>query len=140
MSISDNKGVRIPKTAEGMVSPTIPLQKQFQIYTSMEESVTYITKTGKKASTVNFQLITADKEIIEYLNEEIELGLPGITKGRLVNEDEIEPMAVLKRKIIAEYLAEKTKKDEASQEELNKYTTGIMSTNGVLSGASASGI
>ena len=93
-----------------MLTPTPKTEeRKFQHYKSSRQAVKLISKTGRKIIFVNFQYLTCEKEIIEYLDEEIELGLNVITKGELLTSAEADPMASLKRKHIAEYLAKEQK-------------------------------
>lgn len=93
-------------------------EKKFQHYKSSRQAMKMISKTGRKIIFVNYQYMTCEKDIIEYLNEEIELGLNVITKGELLTSEEADPMAALKRKHIAEYLAKKA-------EELKNVALGV---------------
>jgi len=81
---------------------------KFQHYKASRPNVRMVTLTGKPITFINFQFITADKDVIEYLDSEIDQGLGIITKGKLMTAEEADPMAALKRKIIAEYEAEKS--------------------------------
>lgn len=91
---------------------------KFQHYTSARQSVKLLTSSGRSIEFVNFQFITADEELIDYLNNEIRLGLTTITKGELMTAEEADPMVALKRKWQEEYdaeLAEKAKKAALGQ-------------------------
>lgn len=79
---------------------------KFQEYKSSRPSIRLITKTGIRITFTNFKLLTQTKEVIEYLNDEIEKGLPGITKGKLLTLDEVNPMQTLRREIEAEVRAD----------------------------------
>lgn len=95
---------------------------KFQHYASSRISMRMITDKGKKITFTKFEFLTQDEEIMEYLDAQIKEAKYtgrnlGITKGNLLTYDDIDPMAVLKRKHIAEYLA-------AEQKELADKATG----------------
>lgn len=110
------------------------LDVKFQHYNSSVSSMRMITKNGTHIIFVLGQFITSNPECINYLNAEIDLGLPQVTKGELMTAEEADPMAALKRRHIAEYLATKKLEEEelAVQAELaSQVTTGIVSTSQV---------
>ncbi len=78
--------------------------QKFQHYSSSRQSMRMITTTGRKVIFVNYRYITCEKEIMAYLDDEIEGGLNVITKGDLLTSKEADPMEALKTKHIAEYL------------------------------------
>jgi hypothetical protein len=88
----------------------VPEPVKYQHYTSARVSVRLITHTGGRITFTGYEFITRDKSIIEYLDTEIANGLVGIIKGALLTSDEADPVAAMKRKHIAEYLAEEEKK------------------------------
>jgi len=72
----------------------------------------YIFKSGKVAEFIGGFYRTAIESEIKELNDEIAAGIGSIwvTKGQeVVDSDDIDPVAVYKRKIIAEYEAEKAR-------------------------------
>lgn len=92
---------------------------EYQCYASSRPSMQLITTKGKRIAFVSSQFITTDRDIIEYLDDEISRGLNLVTKGKPMTADEIDPMSALKKKHIAEYLAKE-------QEELADRATGKM--------------
>jgi len=96
-----------PKEATSLVD-----SKQFQEYKSSRSAMRLITDTGIKITFTNFRLLTQTKEAIEYLDKEIASGLPGITKGKLLTLDEVNPMETMRRDLeskIRKELAEEAK-------------------------------
>lgn len=88
-----------PTTVETapVVKPTAkPVEKKYQHYASSRVSTRMLTKTGREIKFVNYQFITDDKDLIEYLNGEIAMGLRAITKGELLTHAESNPMEILK--------------------------------------------
>lgn len=96
------------------IEPTVKtLQEQavWQHYKSSRQSMRMTTTCGKKFHFAQFEMLTQDEDIIGYLDSEISNNpMLGITKGALMNADDKDPMAALKRKHIAEYVAEQAKK------------------------------
>ena len=77
---------------------------KFQHYASSRIAMNLVTEAGTKVRFVNHQYITADDEIIAYLDDQIKRGLNVVTKGELLTAEDADPMTALKRKHIAEYL------------------------------------
>ena len=82
--------------------------KKYQHYNCARIAMNMVTEEGKKIRFVNHQYITADELEIAYLNDQIDRGLKVITKDKLMTLEEADPMAALKRKHIAEYLAKES--------------------------------
>lgn len=76
--------------------------KKFQHYTSSRQALRMITVTGKPIVFCNYRFITADQDVIDYLDHEIARGLNIVEKGELLDHDESDPMAILRRKILQE--------------------------------------
>lgn len=111
----------------------------FQHYASSRIAMRLVTTNGKKISFTNYQFITADPDIIDYLDAEIKAGINVITKGKAMTSEEADPMASLKRKHIAEYLEQqkeesaKAPRDFSGSEESSKINKiNPMSTEGVV--------
>lgn len=81
-------------------------EKKFQHYAYSKACTQMITEEGKKFSFVAGKLITDDKEIINYLDEQIRAGLNTITKGALLSAKESDPMRAVKAAAVADYIAE----------------------------------
>lgn len=77
--------------------------KEFQTYKSSRRAMQMLTETGRKIRFTEFLFITKDRELIAYLDSEIELGSRDITKGEKVSTDERDPMAVLRAKHFKEF-------------------------------------
>jgi hypothetical protein len=82
------------------------IELKFQHYKSARTAVNLITSTGGKVKFTGYEFITRDEAIIEYLDNEIAKGLPGIVKGALLTSSEANPMEALKRKHFAEFQAQ----------------------------------
>lgn len=80
-------------------------EQKYQLYNSSRNSMRMITTTGRKITFVGYKYMTCEKEIIEYLDDEIDKGLNVVTKGELLTSKEADPMEALKMKHIKEYLA-----------------------------------
>jgi len=80
---------------------------KYQHYSSSKQSVSLISPLGRKISFINFEHITCEESVIEYLDQEIKDGMRLITKGALMTREEADPMSALRKKFIKEYEAEK---------------------------------
>lgn len=112
----------------------------YQHYSSSRIAVKLITDKGKKVIFTNYQFITADQDIIDYLDAEIKAGMNVVTKGKAMTSEEADPMAALKRKHVAEYLEQQEalskenaakSRDFGATEEGSKTKIKPMSTEGV---------
>ena len=63
---------------------------KFQHYASSRIAMNLVTEAGTKVRFVNHQYITADDEIIAYLDDQIKRGLNVITKGELLTAEDAE--------------------------------------------------
>jgi len=79
---------------------------KYQHYHYAKAATQMITPTGKKFSFVNYKLVTADPEIISFLDEQIAAGLNVVTKGALLTSKESDPMRAIKDAAIEEYKKE----------------------------------
>ena len=84
-------------------------EQKFQHYTSSRQSMRMITEEGRKVTFVNYEYMTCEQAIIDYLDMEIGKGLKVITKGEMLTSKEADPMEALKTKHIKEYLAAEMK-------------------------------
>lgn len=98
-------------------------QKVYQVYKSSLQSHTIIMPKGKQLRIFNYQYITDNEEEIEYLDYEISQGFIYLEKMDKVTSEDLDPMAALKRKIIADYEAEKAAAAAKVQNDLG--TTGV---------------
>lgn len=113
----------------------------YQHYSSSRVAIKLITDKGKKITFTDYQFITADQDIIDYLDTEIKSGMNVVTKGKAMTSEEADPMAALKRRHIAEYLETQETQAKAdalgelrnmgSTEEGSKAKIKPMSTEGV---------
>lgn len=89
---------------------TMQEQGVWQHYKCSRQSMRMTTTCGKKFHFAQFEMLTQDEDVIGYLDSEIKNNsMIGITKGALMTADDKDPMAALKRKHIAEYIAEQAK-------------------------------
>lgn len=82
-------------------------EKKYQHYSSSRISMRMISTKGRLINFTNFGFATDDQEVIDYLDNEIKLGLKDITKGALITEEEADPMYAFKQQVIAEHEAKK---------------------------------
>jgi hypothetical protein len=113
-------------TAPAALDPTAPVEQEaekiFQHYSSSRVSTCLVTTAGVRINFTNYEYYTKNPDIIEYLNEAIAVGLRGITKGEMVSKDELSPMAALKRKHIAEFLASQKGRDYGDTKDKSQRT------------------
>jgi len=82
-------------------------ERKFQHYSCAKQTMRTFTDTGRAITFINFQFITDDEDLIEYLNTQIaKRALPGIAKGASMTSEEASPMSALKRRLRLEILAE----------------------------------
>lgn len=131
-------------------TPVEAEEQKFQHYSSSRSSMRMMTSAGKKISFIGYKLITADQEVIDYLDAEIKAGLGLVTKGELLTSKEADPMEALRRKHIEEYKKEQAQlvadaaagklRDMGSTKTPEAIAAGAkpMSTSAVASGPSGS--
>ncbi len=83
---------------------------KYQHYTSSRISMRIVTPIGRVINFVNYKYITANEELISYLDSQIKAGMNSITKGELLTLKEADPMESLKQRIIDEFLAEQAER------------------------------
>ena len=70
---------------------------KYQHYQSSLESVRVVAPNGATITFVNFQFITADQYLINFLNKEIQSGsMRDISIGAVMTREEADPMSALK--------------------------------------------
>jgi len=79
---------------------------KYQHYNSSRQSMRMITEIGRMISFVNYQYMTCEDDLIDYLNTEIDKGLNVVIKGELLTSKEADPMAALRSKMKEELLKE----------------------------------
>lgn len=113
---------------------------KIQIYHSARTSINLISPKGRRIVFTHHSFQTSEKELIEYLNEEISQGLLGITKGDLVSAEATDPVAALREQIReeerAKLLAEKGGSPDASKS-AQVDLTGASTANAKLSPVSS---
>lgn len=110
-----NKAVATPNPNSGATAPAESVappaefkkeEKIYQTYRSSLASQRIAMPNGKLITVTANQYITDDEAEIEFLDKEIKGGFPYMSKTGQVTSEELDPMAVLRKKIIAEYLTE----------------------------------
>lgn len=87
------------------------------------------TQSGKEINFVRGRYATADKKEIEFLEAEVEAGHPHISvdpKEAEIDSVQVDPVAAIKAKAIADYIAEQAAKvgmDTGSTKQDNKVVT-----------------
>lgn len=116
MNLSQKQEVVTPTVAQSLRAPVSPADKKakFQHYKSAKSSMRLISTLGTKITFIHHEFITADPDAIDYLNTEIERGLPGITAGELLTSEEADPMAMLKKQLRAEIIQEIDARDNGA--------------------------
>lgn len=106
-----------PVEASPQLQVTAEDEQSYQHYSSSRIAMRMITPTGKRITFTNFTFITADDEVIAYIDSEIAQGLREVKKGKRMTHAEADPMQALKRQIIKEYEADKAKQAAKPAEE-----------------------
>jgi len=102
-----NSDIPVPTQSTPLRAPVTKASSgtKFQHYKSALTSMQLISSKGTKIVFIGHQFVTCDPDAMEYLNEEIERGLVGITKGELMTREEADPMTALKKQWEEEYKA-----------------------------------
>ena len=99
-------------------------EKEYHMYHCARQSMQVISPTGIPVKFIEGIYYTDNPDVIFYLDHEIERnGLPGISKGDKIVQSDLDPMAALRKKLYAEFLAEQ---QEAAL--TNKHTKDMGST------------
>lgn len=107
----------------------------FQYYNCSIQSMRMCTSNGTPIIFKDFQLVTDNIDIIAYLEHELSKGLEsqGITRGALLTKEEMDPMEVLRKQHIAEYIASEAAVTAAAlASEKAGGATGIMTSGNVI--------
>jgi len=83
--------------------------KEYHVYHCARETMHMHTPSGRDIRFHDKRCVTDNEEVIEYLDSEIAAGNRFITVNKdqpTVTSDDLDPMAVIRRNIIKEYLAE----------------------------------
>ena len=107
----------------------------FQYYNCSIQSMRMCTSNGTPIIFKDFQLVTDNIDIIAYLEHELskELESQGITRGALLTKEEMDPMEVLRKQHIAEYIASEAAATAAAlQKEQEGSATGILTSGNVV--------
>lgn len=113
-----NKPAQSPTISTSTPAVAGSEEKTFQVYRSSRISMRMITSEGIPILFSNYEYITDNYKVIEYLDNEIALGLKEISKGEAMSSREADPMERLRQKHIEEYLAKK--EEEKINEALGK--------------------
>ena len=107
----------------------------FQYYNSAMKSLRMCTSAGVPINFKDFQLVTNDIDVIAYLEHELSKGLElqGITRGALMTKEEMDPMEILRKQHIADYIAsEAAATATALAKEQDGSATGILTSGSVV--------
>jgi hypothetical protein len=88
-----------------MTEESKQVERQFNTYISSMQSHKIVTETGKCLHVIGGKLLTDNESDIAFLDDQIAKGFPFLRKGDVVTTSDLDPMASLRKKIIAEYLA-----------------------------------
>ena len=83
-----------------------PVEQEFQQYKAAKAAVRLITREGIRITFTNFQYLTQNPDVIDYLDEEIAKGLQGITKGGVLSTSDLDPMQSMRKQARADLMAE----------------------------------
>ncbi len=86
-----------------------PKEETYQVYKSSLRNQRIAMPDGKLITITGGRYITKDENEIAFLDSEIENGFPYLAKSEAMTSADLDPMATLKRKIIAEYLENEQK-------------------------------
>lgn len=102
-------------------------QQQFHQYFSSRPKISIITNGGNRISFVGGQYVTDVADEIEFLDAQVKAGHPMIfvQKGKeTVTKEQLDPLAAIKAKAIAEYLEQQDKQQNPSRDMGNTASTG----------------
>ena len=113
-------------------------------YRSDAASCNYIFKSGKRAEFHGHMFRTSIKSEIEELDAEIAAGIGAIAipaDGPTIDSDDLDPVSVMKKKIIAEYEADKRRAEDIGVSTSDRSNSGMVNskTMSEVAGASISG-
>lgn len=98
MNEQTTQGSGTTQAAKGSVDKAKE-EVKYQHYQSSLESVRVVAPNGTPITFVNFQFITADQYLIDFLNKEIKSGgMRDISIGAVMTREEADPMSALKAK------------------------------------------
>lgn len=102
-------------------------QKVYHQYFSTRPRISIVMENANRIYFQGGQYITARKDEIEFLDKEVELGNSMIYKvagKETVTEEQLDPLAAIKAKAIAEYLEQQQKQQDPSRDMGNTANTG----------------
>lgn len=101
--------------------------EKFQEYKSARSSMRLITFEGIRITFTNFKLLTQNEDVINYLDDEIKKGLPGVIKGALLTLADVNPMETMRRemelKVRAEIAEEAKQAALGTSKDMGTYAT-----------------
>lgn len=130
---------------EGIDPPPAPTPTEevepikFQHYSCSRIAMNLITPQGGKIAFVKYAFITADEDLITFLDSEIKNGLREVTKGELLTAEEADPMAVLKKQHFAEFQQQQADIMKSAVHPGSTAKPGILSTTGIAELSADSG-
>lgn len=114
------------------------VEKLFQTYRSGLENQKIIMKCGRTIYVRQHKYITNKQDEIDFLDDEILLGFPGLKKGEPVTETDLDPMAALRKRIAAEEREKIMKEIDAGTSKTQKVIPASTDDLGALAGNSNS--
>ena len=100
---------------------------KYHQYFSTRPKISIITPAGTRIAFAAGQYVTDVSAEIDYLNEQVAAGHPMIyvKKGsETVTKEQLDPLAAVKAKAIAEYLAQQEKQQDPSRDMGNTNSAG----------------
>lgn len=100
---------------------------QYHQYFSTRPRISIVLPSGDRISFVAGQYITDKEKEIEYLDEQVKSGHPMIyvKKGsETVTEAQLDPLAAVKAKAVADYMAQQEKQQDPSRDMGNTANSG----------------
>lgn len=100
---------------------------QYHQYFSTRPRISMVLPSGDRISFVAGQYITDKEKEIEYLDEQVKAGHPMIyvKKGNeVVTAEQLDPLAAVKAKAIADYMAQQERQQDPSRDMGNTVNSG----------------
>ena len=97
------------KSTDSTDSPAAK-EQEFKEYKSARAATRLITDTGFRITFTKYTYLTQNEDAIKYLDEQIKLGVPGITYAGIKTSSDLDPMAAMRKKFYAEFEAEQKAK------------------------------
>jgi len=116
------------------------MSHQFHQYFSARPKISITMPNGNRIYFQAGNYVTDNESEIEFLDEQVKLGHPiiSVQKGKeLITQEQLDPLAAVKAKAIAEYVAKQTAQQDPSRDMGNTAQSGagadIASTKSIAS-------